>query len=269
MVNATKEKILNQLKSADACLSGEELSRRLGISRVAVWKQIKSLIQQGYPIESSSRGYTLQPDADNLSALEFGHEEGILFYRELESTMDEAVRLIRQPVMESDSFVILADHQSAGVGRDKERWNSPSGGIYLTFVIRQILEKKEVDCLKKRGILTVLRVLGSLTGKRLSYRSTGDILLEGRKTGGLLEEYQVRGNKLLWYALGLGLHLNDRPSGDSAMTSVLCRTGKSTGRTETVRKLKENWEELLRQTSETIESELSEYQREPEKRTGE
>ena len=263
MVNRkTKENILNHLKSAEERVSGEELSRKLNVSRVAVWKQIQSLIKEGYPIKSNSRGYRLQADGDLLSSLEFKKEEGILFYRELESTMDEAVRQIRQPALESRTFVILADHQSAGVGRDSENWNSPSGGIYLTFVIRRMMKKGELDILKKKGILTVLRVLKSLTDSGLSYRSSGDILLEGKKTGGLLEEYQVRGNDLLWYALGLGLHLNDRPSGDSAMTSLLSRTGINARRTETVRKLKDNWEDLLQKPVEEIETELSYYKQE-------
>ena len=264
MVNGTtKENILKQLKSAEERLSGEELSRRIGVSRVAVWKQIKSLIEEGYPIDSSSRGYRLQPGEDLLSGLEFDKEEGILFYRELESTMDEAVRQIRRPALESKTFVILADHQSAGVGRDRENWNSPTGGIYLTFVIRRTMKKEELGALKKKGILTVLRVLGSLTDRRLAYRLSGDILLEDRKTGGLLEEYQVRGDDLLWYALGLGLHLNDLPSEDSAMTSLRSRTGINAGRTETVRKLKENWDELLQKPVDEIERELSEYREVP------
>ncbi len=262
MVNeTTKEKILKHLKAADERLSGEELSRRLGVSRVAVWKQIKSLIGAGYPIESGSRGYRLQSGGDLLSDLEFAKEEGILFYRELESTMDEAVRQIRRPSLESRTFIILADHQSAGIGRNRENWNSPTGGIYLTFVIRRTMDKNELDGLKKKGILTVLRVLASLTGREISYRLSGDILLESRKAGGLLEEYQVRGNDLLWYALGLGLHLNDRPAEDSPMTSVLSGTGINAGRTDTVRRLKENWEELLGQPLERIEKELSEYRR--------
>ena len=46
--------------------SGEELSRRLGVSRAAVWKAIDSLRRDGYTIEArKSQGYRLvaAPDA--------------------------------------------------------------------------------------------------------------------------------------------------------------------------------------------------------------
>jgi BirA family biotin operon repressor/biotin-[acetyl-CoA-carboxylase] ligase len=42
-------------------LSGAVLSRRLGVSRTAVWKQIQSLRAMGFPIASHGRlGYQIQ-----------------------------------------------------------------------------------------------------------------------------------------------------------------------------------------------------------------
>ena len=49
----SKEQVY-QLLQADpgAYVSGQELSRRLGISRAAVWKAISSLRQDGYVVEA-------------------------------------------------------------------------------------------------------------------------------------------------------------------------------------------------------------------------
>jgi hypothetical protein len=47
------------------------------------------------------------------------------------------------------------------------------------------------------------------------------------------------------------------------MTSLRSRTGINAGRTETVRKLKENWDELLQKPVDEIERELSEYREVP------
>ena len=50
-------------------LSGEEIARRLGVSRNAVWKAIKALQADGYPIQAvPNRGYCLAASSDVLSA---------------------------------------------------------------------------------------------------------------------------------------------------------------------------------------------------------
>ena len=46
--------ILQYLKESKDYLSGEELSRRLGISRSAIWKNINSLRESGYVIDRKS-----------------------------------------------------------------------------------------------------------------------------------------------------------------------------------------------------------------------
>ncbi|MDA3956108.1 HTH domain-containing protein [Oceanispirochaeta sp.] len=259
MVNTTKIEILNQLKDSTLWHSGEQISREMGISRVAVWKQIKSLSEQGYPIESSPRGYRIIQEKDTLSALEFKPDSGILYYDELNSTMNEAqLQIIRQPG-EVKNFLILADHQSGGVGRDQQSWDSPSGGIYLTFVTRNVFDRKEVPLMKKRGILTVLKTLAELKIPDLSYSPAGDLFLGKKKGAGVLEEYQVRGNKVQWFALGLGLHLNDSPEKTDTMTSVLKHSGKIFHRADIVRILKKNWESSLTLKAARVEEQLGDY----------
>src|SRR5574344_1705753 len=55
------------LDNKDNFISGEELSKQLGISRAAIWKHIKILKKEGYNIESVNRkGYRLVCDADDL-----------------------------------------------------------------------------------------------------------------------------------------------------------------------------------------------------------
>ncbi|OQY32244.1 MAG: hypothetical protein B6241_11615 [Spirochaetaceae bacterium 4572_59] len=66
MVNKTRQTLLNTFQSSSSRLSGEELSRQFGISRVAIWKHIKALQEEGYPIESGHKGYRLNGERDNL-----------------------------------------------------------------------------------------------------------------------------------------------------------------------------------------------------------
>ena len=55
-----KQQILRKLKESRGYLSGQQLSEALGVSRTAVWKIIRKLKQDGYPIEAvTNKGYRL------------------------------------------------------------------------------------------------------------------------------------------------------------------------------------------------------------------
>ena len=55
-----RKEILGFLRKSGGNVSGEEMSASLGVSRAAVWKQMNTLKEQGYVIESHPRrGYRL------------------------------------------------------------------------------------------------------------------------------------------------------------------------------------------------------------------
>ena len=56
----TKESVLALLRQQGDYLSGQEMSRQLGLSRAAVWKAVQALRDDGYEIASvTNRGYKL------------------------------------------------------------------------------------------------------------------------------------------------------------------------------------------------------------------
>ena len=50
-----KDRILSVLKNADGYVSGEDLSKNLGITRSAVWKHISQLKEEGYTDKTIER----------------------------------------------------------------------------------------------------------------------------------------------------------------------------------------------------------------------
>jgi len=257
MASKNKYRILKELQSSSDWLSGEDISRRIGISRVAVWKQIKSMSEKGYIFLTGPKGYRLIEQEDPLSDLEFAEEDEILYFQEVHSTMDEAIRQIQNPKQKRTSFTILAEHQSAGISRKDTNWDSPSGGIYLTFVLKGKLVSNNVTELKKKGILAILKTLKDEQISNLYYRESGDILIGAEKIGGMLEEYQIRGNKLLWFSLGIGLYLNSNPG--SSLSSLRLLTDKHFKRSMIIKKLKNNWEELLNISPDEVEFHIQDF----------
>ena len=258
MVNETRQSILRTIRKNASWISGEFLSRNYDITRVAVWKHIKALKAEGYSIESGHRGYKLTIEGDNLSSLDFDSSQGFRFYRELESTMKASAQLMQNPEKESEDFIILADHQLAGIGRDGKPWDSPSGGIYMTCVINRPLQIPEAPLMPFRGILTVLQSLESSGVKNPHFYWPGNIMIQDRKVGGVLDEYHVRGGQIYWYALGIGLHINDTLPGHN-VTSVADITGLNLNRRKIVRLLKVRWEQNLYLTPSELCRDLSSY----------
>jgi BirA family biotin operon repressor/biotin-[acetyl-CoA-carboxylase] ligase len=107
-----KDRILRYLEEyRGVYLSGEQLSKQLHITRQAVWKNIKSLVADGYDIHSvPNKGYMLDGKCDVLSATLIAEQTNTIVqcYDELSSTNEEAKRKFRQ---EGDCMII-ADKQT-------------------------------------------------------------------------------------------------------------------------------------------------------------
>ena len=259
MVNNKRTAILNALQNSSDWLSGEQLSRQIGISRVAVWKHINILKEEGYPICSEHRGYRLTGVQDNLSSLDFSDDEKILFYRELESTMEEAGRKIRQTEGEKGDYIILTDHQNAGQSRNGGPWSSPEGGIYMTCVLNRPFPLSEASVIPLRGALAALKSLQNCGINGLSFHPPGEILLQGKKVGGILEDYRVRGGRILWFTLGIGIHINDaHPSGQDSIISISDITGEKILRKDLIRQFSSIWDETLNLNPNDVIAEIKE-----------
>ena len=68
---SSREAVLSLLRGEEGFLSGQELSRRLKLSRAAVWKAVDALRGEGYEIEArTGLGYRLTAAPDVLTEAE-------------------------------------------------------------------------------------------------------------------------------------------------------------------------------------------------------
>ena len=83
--HSTKARLVEVLRGGNGRpISGGKLATDLGISRVAVWKGIQSLIRVGYPVDTLESGYSLDPESpsDFLYHWELGENESMFQYFE-------------------------------------------------------------------------------------------------------------------------------------------------------------------------------------------
>lgn len=127
-------------------------------------------------------------------------------FGELESTNTHLKKLPAEQI--GHGTLCLADHQTRGRGQYERRWES-APGENLTFTL--CFRPPEADRLH---VLTLAAALGLLrqaeeeTGGRPALRWPNDLLLEGRKCGGLLTEAVFSGNRLDRVLVGIGLNVN-------------------------------------------------------------
>src|SRR4051812_33118838 len=101
------------------------------------------------------------------------------------STMTEASRLARDGA--PDRTVVVADEQTAGVGRMGRSWTSdPDIGIYCSVILRLLLPPEQLPVVSLLLGLAVAEAIQSSTGIVCDLRWPNDVLISERKVAGVL-----------------------------------------------------------------------------------
>ena len=217
----SRESVLSLLReSGREYLSGEAMSRRLGISRAAVWKAIEALRQEGYEISSApNRGYRLEAAPDRLREGELaGPLAGCLVGRRLLclDTVDSTNTECKRQAMAGaeEGLVVIADEQTGGRGRLGRSFQSPKGcGLYLSALLRPRLEPAQVTDFTAWVAVAVCDGIEAACGVRPQIKWTNDIILGGKKLVGILTELglESESNALEYLVPGIGINANHRP----------------------------------------------------------
>lgn len=146
---------------------------------------------------------------------------------EVDSTQDAASRLAEGGAPEG--AVVVAKTQNAGRGRSGRRWDSPTGGLYISLVLRPSISAQP-QLLSLVGAISVVLGIESATGLRPTVRWPNDVLIGGKKVSGVLVEASYSGKALSYVVLGIGLNCNSKaPSPEGAQgtaTSLLEELGR-------------------------------------------
>ena len=214
----TKQQLLNLLEEQNGeWLSGEEIARRLSLSRTAIWKGVNALRSDGYEIQGAqNRGYRLSRQTDILSL------EGIRKYlkpeyrdREMEvlpiAASTNALLRDKAGTGIPEGYAIIANAQTQGRGRLGRRFYSPPDtGLYLSLLLRPS------GCTPEQGVkvttmaaVAACRAIESLSGRSTQIKWVNDIYMDGRKVGGILTEgvFNLETGSLEHIVLGIGINV--------------------------------------------------------------
>ncbi len=112
----------------------------------------------------------------------------------------------------AEGTVFVADEQTAGRGRGGHSWHStPGDGLYVSVLAKPGLPLRETLWISLATGLAVQSAIRPATGLAVDIRWPNDLLLGGRKCGGILVETAVEPERsaLLRYAvIGIGVNVN-------------------------------------------------------------
>lgn len=236
-------------------VSGEEIGRRLGASRAAVWKQVQTLRRKGFGIEGArGAGYRLLGRPDRIEEKELISRlppasmwNSFHLFSVTDSTNIRAVHLAEAGA--PHGTVLCADSQTGGRGRLGRSWESPPGvNLYISLLLRPPIDPREAPCLTLVTAVALADAVEEAAGMSAALKWPNDLYLRGRKAAGILAEMSADPDRLRYVVIGVGLNVNaDREDFPVALrskaTSLKRETGRPHRRVELLARFLERFEE--------------------------
>lgn len=139
------------------------------------------------------------------------------------STQEEAHRLGAQGAVHGTA--VIASEQTAGRGTRGRYWHSGRGGLWMSLVLRP-QTPVSLETLSIRVGLALADTLEVLVPKLplIHLKWPNDLVVRGRKLGGVLAEARWQGEQLSWVVAGIGLNVaNPIPAALEETATSLCR----------------------------------------------
>jgi len=211
---STSDRILSALSVTDGWVSSARIVEELGVSRMAVCKQVRRLRGLGYGIEASPRrGYRLKARTqlaipEEVTPLLRTRLIGrpYRYFAEIDSTST----FLRSRIAEfPEGATVAAGSQSRGRGRFQRDWFSPPGGnVYLSVLLKPAVSPLLAPQLSLVAASAVLRALRAEGCGEAGVKWPNDIMWRGRKLAGILCEMEAEADVIHAVIVGIGVNAN-------------------------------------------------------------
>lgn len=248
-----RNKIINIFfKQGQEFISGEELSKQLGISRAAIWKHIKSLREEGYNIESvNKKGYRLiEKPNDLLNSQNIGYGlnteyigKNVIHFETIGSTNDYAKSIADNA---DDGTVIISEEQTKGKGRLGRSWKSNiSEGVWMSMILKPNISPYEAPFLTLIAGASIAKALNKL-GINASIKWPNDVIVNNKKVCGILTELSTEIQRINNIVLGIGINVKtmEFDSEIAGVATSLHREGFRVSRVDLVKNILSEFEIL-------------------------
>jgi BirA family transcriptional regulator, biotin operon repressor / biotin---[acetyl-CoA-carboxylase] ligase len=239
-------------ENATFVISGARIAREIGVSRSTVWRWVERLRELGVKVKGqAATGYFLEKVPDVLTPDVLKRQlKGSLFgkhiYHFFKTDSTNRVAFELGHAGQPEGTVVLAEEQSAGRGRAGRTWHSErAAGIYVTLLLRPKLAPVQAPLLTMMAGLSAHAAVEAVTGLAVDLKWPNDLIIRGKKAGGILTEMHAEPGMVRFVVVGIGLNVNqERFPGELAglATSLRQETGKTQSRMELLVRLLREFE---------------------------
>lgn len=206
-------------------LSGAAIAGRLGVSRNAVWKAVRSLQQEGHQIQAvTNKGYCLSEEDAVLSREGIekslrGAASGLRLMVRGEVTSTNTVLKQQADAGEPEGKVLVAERQTMGKGRSGRSFYSPdASGVYFSILLRPKFSLQESLLITTAAAVAVAQAIDAVAGDaadKAMIKWVNDVYFRGKKVCGILTEASVdfESGGLAYAVLGIGINVTDPKNG--------------------------------------------------------
>lgn len=202
-------------------ISGQEIAKQLGVSRNMVWKNVNALLQDGFKISSSAKGYKLISFPNDITKeellLNLKTDFDILVFDSLPSTNEYAKQNISSF---TKNTIIIAKEQHSGKGRFNRKFYSNKGGLYLTIVYKENLDISYASLITLFTAVAVSKAIEKIADISCDIKWVNDIYLSGKKVCGILSEASISCEQKTIYDYIIGIGINIENSLDKEIEDI-------------------------------------------------
>ncbi len=259
--NATKERIAERLLNEIRINQNIPIDKALALfscSLQELLEHLKTIASWGYTInnKNSNLSFVSAPDALIDSEISFGLQTKLIgtkiaAYLSVASTNISAQKLADQGATEGT--IIVSEQQTKGKGRFSRHWHSiVKKGIYCSIILRPNFKPEDAPGLSLMTAVAMADTCAEFTKATVQIKWPNDILLNRKKTAGILTELSAEKNKINHVIVGIGMNINHDANDfpfelKETATSVALENCSHINRVQFLQKFLVNFENLYTQ----------------------
>lgn len=137
-----------------------------------------------------------------------------IYYDEIDSTQKEAWRQVEKENIDNGT-IIIASSQTAGIGTHGRVWHTEkNNNIAFSIVLFPNCNINKLDNLTFEIAEIWVKIFKELYNIRLDIKLPNDLMINGKKVGGILTETKLHGSDVRLIVLGIGINTNQKESSD-------------------------------------------------------
>lgn len=135
--------------------------------------------------------------------------KNIIFFDEIDSTQIQAKNLAEKNI--ENGTMVLTNNQLNGLGTHGRKWYSEkSNNISFTLVLYPKCSIQKLNHLTKDIAKYVVEAIDKISKIKTDIKEPNDIMLNGKKMGGILTQIITKGENIRYLLIGIGINVNSK-----------------------------------------------------------